>query len=317
MFQINLIGTTKLVTSMTAAVLEVGGVKPRHIVEILALSHQVAVSKEGMAEALWDGKPPSTYAATLESYVSVVRRHLRALGVPAGAISTVHDGYLLTDAVDVDISVLRATLRESQWRTPWHLDDVARAVPPPEVRLLSSSPYAAWAIMAREALDLEIAHELRRLAGRSSRAGDLELATTFLERAQHADPLSELTQQLLMRTLAARGARIDALVSFARFRRRLRDELGVDPGTETVELHLAILRSLEEGVHELLDRERALATRLLTQLTSDGRGRVLTGAGNPPTPADLGLAPIVRETPASRTLRPAELARVRADLLKH
>lgn len=291
MFQIDLLGTTRLTTATTAAVLEVGGVKPRQILEMLALSHRTAVSKEALAEALWDGNPPSTYAATLESHVSVIRRRLRALGVPADAIRTVHDGYLLTDAVGVDVSVLRSALRDAQVCSPRHLHTITGLLPGSEVRLLSSSPYAAWAIAAREALDVDIAHALRRLADRCSQAGDLELATTFLERAQHADPLSELTEQLLMRTLAARGARIDALVSFGRFRRRLRDEVGADPGAETAELHLDILRSLEDHVHELHDRERALITRVLTQLMREGRGCGTTATGTPPVEATAVARP--------------------------
>lgn len=271
MFRISLIGTTRLTSRTTTEVLEVGGVKPRQILELLALSHRNAVSKEQLAEALWDGHPPSTYAPTLESHISVIRRHLRARGVPPDAICTVHDGYLLTDAVEVDLSVLRSVLSDAL-RSPssLHLCRASLTLPPPDVRLLSSSPYAAWAIAAREAVDLEVAHALRQLAGSCSAAGDLERATAFLERAQQAEPLSELTEQLLMRTLAARGARVDALVSFARFRKRLREEVGADPGVETAELHLDLLRSLEEHVQELHERERSLLLRVLTQLVREG-----------------------------------------------
>lgn len=294
MFEITLIGTTRLTTTTagttTTSVLDVGGVKPRQIVEMLALDHRSAVSKEELAEALWDGKPPSTYAATIESHVSVIRRHLRALGVPADAIRTVHDGYLLTDAVGVDVSDLRATLRDVRVPTPQHLGRVCAVLPAPEVRLLASSPYAAWAIAARESLDVEMARALRRLADLCAHAGDLELATRFLERAQHADPLSELTEQLLMRTLVARGAHIDALVSFARFRRRLREEVGADPGAETAALHLGVLRSLEEHVHELQDQEQDLLTRLLGRLVREGREAAVAVAPAPRAPEVVRLA---------------------------
>jgi DNA-binding SARP family transcriptional activator len=57
-----------------------------------------------------------------------------------------------------------------------------------------------------------------------------------------AAPLDEKGHRLLMRALAARGDRAEALRVYERLRRMLLDELGVGPGPETRALHGEILR---------------------------------------------------------------------------
>ena len=47
-----------------------GGVKPRQILAILALAAGRPVSKEHLADLLWDGEPPKGYRGTLESYAA-------------------------------------------------------------------------------------------------------------------------------------------------------------------------------------------------------------------------------------------------------
>jgi DNA-binding SARP family transcriptional activator len=95
------------------------------------------------------------------------------------------------------------------------------------------------------------------------------VASDLLLRARHCDPCSELTERQLLEVLEQRGAWTDALISFARFRRRIREELGVEPAPETVQLYLGILRAADEGSRVLEVCERALLVRLLSQ-TPDG-----------------------------------------------
>jgi DNA-binding SARP family transcriptional activator len=271
MVTICIIGTTRITDGARIEALDLGGVKPRHLVEMLALAHDRPVSKERLAEALWHGTPPPTYAATLESHVSVARRHLVLAGVPRGALRTVSNGYLLGDAVDVDVTGLRQALADAVASpSKLHLRRLGTLLPSSGIRLLSSSPYAAWAVEAVEELDRELAQGLRSVAASCTRSGDFEQATSFLERAQQAAPLSELTEQLLLQNFAARGARIDALVSFARFRSRIRDELGSEPGAETAALHLAHLRALVDHVDDLQDQEGVVLRQLLSQLPLRG-----------------------------------------------
>ena len=66
--QINIFGPTTAVTSngvITSSGL--GGVKPRQVLEILALSAGSPVSKDLLADLLWAGHPPRSHLGTLES----------------------------------------------------------------------------------------------------------------------------------------------------------------------------------------------------------------------------------------------------------
>src|SRR3954466_12487190 len=53
-----------------------GGVKPKQLLELLLLGHGLPVSKDRLAEGLWAERLPRNVEATLETYVSVLRRSL-------------------------------------------------------------------------------------------------------------------------------------------------------------------------------------------------------------------------------------------------
>ena len=97
MIEIQVIGTTRVrIDSRVVEGRDFGGVKPRHLLEILALDLGSPVSKERLADLLWDGEPPTSYVATLEGYVSLLRSRLQP-GVPArtSIVRTVNGGYVL------------------------------------------------------------------------------------------------------------------------------------------------------------------------------------------------------------------------------
>src|SRR4051812_38620168 len=89
----------------------IGGVKQRQILELLALNLGDAMSKELLAECLWDGEPPPGYVATLESYVCLLRGRLGLGRGPRSALATTTKGYRLDPAqVRVDLVEARAVL---------------------------------------------------------------------------------------------------------------------------------------------------------------------------------------------------------------
>jgi SARP family transcriptional regulator, regulator of embCAB operon len=53
-----------------------GGAKPRQLLEILLCERGRTVSKDRLADLLWGDQLPANVAATLETYVSNVRRQL-------------------------------------------------------------------------------------------------------------------------------------------------------------------------------------------------------------------------------------------------
>src|SRR5215217_5855697 len=74
--RVELFGATAVVLPDGSRVTDLGGIKPRQVLEMLALSVGAPVSKDRLVEQLWGGNPPRTFMATLESYISLLRRRL-------------------------------------------------------------------------------------------------------------------------------------------------------------------------------------------------------------------------------------------------
>ena len=55
---------------------DLGGAKPRGLLELLLLARGKSVSKDALADALWGMNPPNNVAGTIEQYVSLLRRRL-------------------------------------------------------------------------------------------------------------------------------------------------------------------------------------------------------------------------------------------------
>src|SRR3712207_6392843 len=105
---------------------QLGGPKPRQILEILLLRVGAPVSKERLGELFREGSAPAEAMSTLESYVSVLRRHLQPGCGKAGPLKTTNGGYLIDPTlVDLDSQRFHPLLR----RPPQA--DAAQALPLP------------------------------------------------------------------------------------------------------------------------------------------------------------------------------------------
>ena len=269
MHQLRLWGITRLEGDVGVQS-DFGGVKPRQLLEMLATRQGEPMCKEVLAEGLWEGRPPSSFAATLESHISVVRRRLADSGVPRTALRTVHNGYVLTDEVRVDLTGIREALAASLHVRPEQAFEAVEAVAPWRLRdLLASSPYSSYATRVREEMRALLSAALRHAAEGALLAGATDRALLLARRAQAEDPVSDATQQVVLRALLALDARCDALRDYADFRRRLRDELGVEPSGTTQRIYLELLsRSVsDDATRQRL--ERRLLLRLLGQIPEE------------------------------------------------
>ena len=86
--------------------LNLGGRRQRAVVALLALARGRQVSTSALLDALWEGEPPPSGAASLQSYVSHLRRALephRPARAPSRVLVSRGDGYALAaGAVEVD-----------------------------------------------------------------------------------------------------------------------------------------------------------------------------------------------------------------------
>jgi DNA-binding SARP family transcriptional activator len=225
----------------------------RALLARLALAPGRVVSSDALTDALWGADPPVDAGNALQTRVSKLRRALVSAGVGGDVLVTRAPGYQLAvpaEAVDAhrferlvsrartavgsgdlltrDLSAVLAGYDEALglWRGP-ALADVGDA---------------EWARAERARLDdlrlgaIEDRLELLLELGRHSEAvADLDALV-----ATH--PLRERLHRLLMLGLYRGGRQADALSVYHALRRRLADELGIDPIPELQALAAAILR---------------------------------------------------------------------------
>jgi DNA-binding SARP family transcriptional activator len=285
---IRIFGKTSVVTSGTLlGPRALGGGKPRQILEILAISAGSPVPKEQLAELVWDGKPPRTYLATLESYVCLLRR---ALGLSRGAgsaLATVNHGYLLDPArVSIDLVAFHDLAEASRV----HADPATRlafvqdALAQVSGELLGSEPYAAWAVRERERFDREVAALASDGARCALLLGRSRTATHLAREAISRDPYAEEAWRQLIDGLCADGRRSEALRAYFELRDLLDQELGTSPSPATTARYLAALQHEQQARSTSADVRNEL--RILVGLL---RQSVMSLTGVEVPPDDVAL----------------------------
>lgn len=106
---------------------------------------------------------------------------------------------------------------------------------------LFQSLYDDWIFYERERLRNIFFHDLDQLIDSSTARGDFTKAAQYVQGVLEHDPLREDAVRRLMQLRAQEGDRAGAIQLYEHFRRRLRQELEVEPMDETLELYRAIL----------------------------------------------------------------------------
>jgi DNA-binding SARP family transcriptional activator len=220
-----------------------GGVKPRQILEILAATPGTPVTKDRLADLLWDGEPPKSYVGTLESYVCVLRRKLGLGTGKASALATTSNGYLLDPAaVRVDLAEFRRLTGLAASAAPAEGLRLAQtAVAMLSGELLASEAYASWACSERKVFQRNVVDACCRAARNAHAVNDFEAAVCMSRLAIDYDPLAEDAWQHLMRALYASGRGAEAIRAYVDLRTAMVTELGIEPGPVSRALYLEIL----------------------------------------------------------------------------
>jgi ABC-type transport system substrate-binding protein/DNA-binding SARP family transcriptional activator/streptogramin lyase len=215
-----------------------GATKQRAVLAMLALRANRTVSIDRLVDGLWGDDPPPTAAKMVQLYVSQLRR---LLADSDARIETHGRDYELRVADDaVDVARLERLVDQA---ADGGAQDAARAAlalwrgaPLADV---SGEPFAAPEIRRLEELWLE-ASELAIDADLA--AGRNQAALGELERLIDEHPLRERFHAQRMLALYRSGRQADALEAYTAARRRLVDDVGLEPGAELRELHERILR---------------------------------------------------------------------------
>ncbi len=239
MLRINLVGPTVIENDgVRRDGRDLGGIKQRQLLQMLALVPGSPLSKDVLADQLWEGRPPETWLATIESYMCVLRRRLGVTHGRGSALATTSSGYVL-DPVQVDVDLVRIrTLLLSGG-----LAEVTAAVDLLDHELLIEEPYASWACSARESLGELVADAGTCAARQANELGQHDLAVRIARAAVHHSYYSEPAWRELIRALWLSRGSSDAVRAFEQLSRGMRTELALEPGPATQALYLEILRA--------------------------------------------------------------------------
>lgn len=227
-----------------------GGARRRAVLGLLAVQAGMVLSQRALCEALWDGEPPPTAVAMIQSHVSRLRAVMDGRS-PARTrqhlLETIGDGYRLrADRIHLDLAESRSLA--AQARSALRSGDAAMACGLFEqaVGLWRAEPLADLAVLrshpAVTGLEREYAGLLVEHAEAAIGLGGHDRVLPRLFALTERAPLNERAHACLMIALAGSGQQAAALEVYERMRRRLDDELGVRPGAPLAEAHARVLR---------------------------------------------------------------------------
>ncbi|MDN3353271.1 AfsR/SARP family transcriptional regulator [Actinomadura sp. DC4] len=224
--------------------------KQRVLLATLLLSANRFVAVEELTERLWGGDPPRAPRGALHTYVTRLRQTLDPLAARGG------DGPIRTSAAGYGIEVSAGGLDLIRFRDmvgaartagergdlPAESDGLTRALDLwrgpvlPDVRSDSLHRDVVPSLVEEHLRTLERRHEVDLALGRHDRlVGELRALT-----GKH--PFHERFWGQLMVALYRCGRPAEALEVYAEVTKSLRNRLGVRPGHEVRDLHIAILR---------------------------------------------------------------------------
>ncbi|HEY4019251.1 MAG TPA: BTAD domain-containing putative transcriptional regulator [Pseudonocardiaceae bacterium] len=232
---------------------DLGPVRQQAMLAALVLRPDTTVSQQELLADVWGFDPPGTGGKVVPVYLYRLRKCLQDNDSgPASMLDRDRGGYRFAGgSAWVDVAALEEIVAEADGLAP------AEAVRGYEraLELFQGEPLAGLPgpFAAGERLRLterKLALSLRKL-GWQLRLGRCTAAIGELSALSQAQPHSEPIAALLMRALCRAGRRADALAVFTGLRRRLVEDLGMEPGEELRRVQQAVLNSDDAVLDDL------------------------------------------------------------------
>ncbi|WP_196444902.1 BTAD domain-containing putative transcriptional regulator [Planomonospora sp. ID67723] len=226
---------------------DLGPPRQRAVWAAVAVDAPRPVPADTMIDRVWGEAPPERARHALQVYLARIRRVLERVdaGGPQPARLTRRSGGYALDIEPDSVDAHRFRRLVGQARN----QQCART----EAELLRQAlglwrgvPLGGvegdWAARVRQAWHRQHLDAAARWAHAELCLGDAAAVIDPISDLLLENPLAEPLVTVLMRALYAGGRIPEALGRYAEFRRRLADQLGLDPGDELRELHQTILR---------------------------------------------------------------------------
>jgi DNA-binding SARP family transcriptional activator len=280
MTDFRLLGPLEVVEAGERVALPAG--QPSAVLARLLLDSGRAVSAGALVDSIWGESPPASARKVLQAYISQLRKVLGARRIettPGGYVLRVEAGELDLERFEGLMESARTTTDPGR-RSALLVEALAlwRGAPLAEFR---AEPFAVTAGQRLEDLHLAALEQRIDADLAIGRHGEVVLE---LEELVELEPLREQPRRQLMLALYRSGRQADALATYREGRRRIVEELGLEPGEALQQLERAILRrdpSLDAGAQPVR-RQRgpvvaasAALLDLLLPLCRDGRELVV------------------------------------------
>lgn len=206
--------------------------KARGLLALLALRRGKETERVWLAETLW---PESSSEKALFNLRQLLVELRKALGSASHFLlsPTPHSLLLAQEGIWVDTEAFRA------WATASQPSAQEGAVALYEGPLLPEY-HDNWVVEEREALSQVYLALLETLAQQASAAQAHTTAVGWLRRLIQADPYRESAHRALLEVLAQAGDRAALQQVYQALRRKLKDELNLEPAPETTQLYHAL-----------------------------------------------------------------------------
>ncbi|WP_329275559.1 AfsR/SARP family transcriptional regulator [Streptomyces sp. NBC_00691] len=215
------------------------------LVALLLRCGRVASTQELIA-SVWGEESPGSALASLRTYVWRLRRLLEEDSAAPRLLLSQPDGYrLVAPPLSVDLHRAEQLAADAGRARAGGDDEACGRLLAEALGLWQGAPLAGvpgpYAEQQRARFtELRIGLEEERFA-HELEAGRHGAVIPDLTAFTQENPLQERPYGFLMRALYASGRQADALAVYARARRVLAEELGVDPGPELTALHVRVL----------------------------------------------------------------------------
>ncbi|HEX8347590.1 MAG TPA: BTAD domain-containing putative transcriptional regulator [Actinoplanes sp.] len=226
--------------------IEISRSQRRGLLGFLLLRHGTIVTAEALEEALWGGAPPATARRQVQTAVHAVRTALRQAGATdvlrhdgSGYLIQVEPGQL--DLLDFHLALSRGRTAAADGNLVLAAEEFRAALELWRGPALTGAS-GAFVEAARDALADQRVDAIEDYVEVQLRRGLFSEVLATVSVPLQAHPLRERLQAQHIRALHGSGRQSEALDHYRRFRKRLADELGIDPGTELQELERDILR---------------------------------------------------------------------------
>lgn len=203
-------------------------------------------AREVLAELLWDDRSQAQALANLRVILNSLRQALGPyLIINRLDVGLNEDSPYWLDAAELEkaLAALQPSANRKAALTAPELANIAKALALYQGDFLDGfflrdcQGFEEWQLAERERWRLQVIESQYHLIAGYQALGEPMSAIQWARRLLQLDPLQEEGHRQLMRLLAITGQRPAALMQYELCRQVLAEELGVDPGEETVSLY--------------------------------------------------------------------------------